>query len=80
MRVCLLLLLMTARRVFFMIEQPFSSKLTMLPYVQHVFEMISGMLPVHNVFLSRPLRTMLYVQYTLVIKYVWVATQLFVSG
>jgi len=49
-RVCLLLLLLTSRRCFFMVEQPFSTKLVLLPYVKHVFEMISAMLPVRNVF------------------------------
>ena len=56
---CLLLLLLTSRRCFFMVEQPFSTKLVLLPYVKHVFEMISAMLPVRNVFLWRPL-TMSY--------------------
>lgn len=49
-RVCLLLLLLTSGRCFFMVEQPFSTKLVLLPYVKHVFEMISAMLPVRNVF------------------------------
>ncbi|CAE7397388.1 RHM1 [Symbiodinium sp. CCMP2592] len=49
-RVCLLLLLLTARRVLFMLEQPFSSKLELLPFVRDVFDMISEVIPVHRVF------------------------------
>ena len=54
-RVCLLLLLLTARRVFFMIEQPFSSKLALLPLVRDVFDMIREIMPLHRVFLPSPL-------------------------
>ena len=50
-RVCLLILLLTARRVFFMVEQPFSSKWELLPYARHVMDVIGEFIPVHNVFL-----------------------------
>ena len=50
-RVCLILLLLTARKVFFMIEQPFSSKWELLPYARHVFDVVGEVVPVHNVFL-----------------------------
>ena len=51
-RVALLLMLLTARQALFLLEQPSSSKLELLPYIQHTFKMIAELLPVHRVFLS----------------------------
>ena len=38
-----------------MVEQPFSSKLVLLPFVRDVLDIIHQILPVHRVFLPSPL-------------------------
>ncbi|CAE7611092.1 unnamed protein product [Symbiodinium sp. CCMP2592] len=48
-RVCLLILLLTARQSFFMLEQPSSSKLEHVPYFQHMMNVVSATVKVHKV-------------------------------
>ncbi|CAE7298727.1 unnamed protein product, partial [Symbiodinium microadriaticum] len=48
-RVCLLILLLTARQSFFMLEQPSSSKLEYLCYFEYMRKLVSSFFPVHRV-------------------------------
>ncbi|CAE7379659.1 RHM1, partial [Symbiodinium pilosum] len=49
-RVCLLILLLTARKCYWLVEQPSSSMFEEIPYFQHVMMIIRKFMKVHRTF------------------------------